>query len=165
MKQIVSKKNLSMYTFTLDEEGTLQIQAPTLFKPLMMQAQQAQELALWLVDAYQLSTPQQPEPTFVSSNESPATSPTIAETSTAQQESAPVIEPPVPTEQPLDIAQRVIREAIEQAREQYPEVLNPENHDRFLNQILRAAAIKPLLAQNLISRKQILLLVEQDLGS
>ena len=157
MKQIVSKKNLSMYTLTLDEEGTLQIQAPTLLKPLMLQAQQAQELALWLVDAYQLSTPQQPEQSLAQL--APSNS---IEAPTIQQAPEPVIEP---VEQPLDIAQRAITEAIFQARKQYPDVLNPENRDRFINQILRLPEIKPLLSQNLISRKQILLLVEQHLSA
>lgn len=155
MKQIVSKKNLSMYTLTLDEEGTLQIQAPTLLKPLTLQAQQAQELALWLANAYQLATPQQPEQAAIPPDTNHASvAPAI------QQSSAQTVKT---TEQPQQIAQRVISTAISQARAQYPEVLAPENRDRFIDQILRSSEIKPLLSQNQLSRRQILLLVEQGL--
>ncbi|GLV59108.1 hypothetical protein KDH_59360 [Dictyobacter sp. S3.2.2.5] len=43
-----SKKQLGMYSVNLDEEGALQIQAPTLLRPLQLDAQQVRELQQWL---------------------------------------------------------------------------------------------------------------------
>ncbi|GCE19988.1 hypothetical protein [Dictyobacter kobayashii] len=43
-----SKKQIGMYSISIDDDGALQIQAPTLLRPLQLDAQQAQELQHWL---------------------------------------------------------------------------------------------------------------------
>ncbi|GCE19987.1 hypothetical protein [Dictyobacter kobayashii] len=54
---------------------------------------------------------------------------------------------------------------IANASAQYPASLAPENRDRFIDQITRHPAIRPLVSQGKVSFKQIMLWVEQDIAS
>ncbi|GLV59107.1 hypothetical protein KDH_59350 [Dictyobacter sp. S3.2.2.5] len=54
---------------------------------------------------------------------------------------------------------------IENASAQYPASLAPENRDRLIDQITRHPAIRPLMSQNKISYKQIMLWVEQNIDA
>ncbi len=132
-------RTIGTYTFTLAEDGALTIEAAHLQEPLTFAASQVQELQDWLT---QLKV------------SSPGTAPVEA-----LQEAA------VPSESGEDVAGRVIAEAIALARESYPAGLELENRDRFIDQITRDPLVKPFIAQGKISRKQIMLEIEQRLSS
>src|SRR5450755_823538 len=132
-------RTIGAYTFTLTEDGTLTIAAAHLREPLTFAASQVQELQDWLIQQRISST--------------------ASATTAAFQEAA------VPTESSEDIVGRVIAEAIALARESYPAGLELENRDRFIDQITRDPLVKPLIAQGRISRKQIMLEIEQRLST
>ncbi len=131
-------RTIGAYTFTLTDDGALTIEAAHLQAPLTFAASQVQELQDWLAQQR------------VSS---PGSAPTE------------VSEAAVPIESSEDVVGRVITEAIVLARESYPAGLELENRDRFIDQITRDPLVKPLIAQGKISRKQILLEIEQRLSS
>lgn len=147
-----------MYTFTLNDEGTLQIAAPTLMKPLTIEAKQAQDLARWLAEAYQMQSV-------------PSASPEVAPVAAPQVSTAtrPEVEQPVqaPTatvaETPEAKTRRIIQQQAAAAREQYPESLTLEKRDFLIEQITRVAEIRPLLSQGKVSWKQIMLWVNQEI--
>lgn len=132
-------RTIGAYTFTLTEDGTLTIVAAHLQAPVTFAASQVQELQDWLVQQR-------------------ISSPGSAPTEAFQQATAP-------TESSEDIVGRVIVEAIALTRESYPAGLELENRDRFIDQITRDPLVKPLIAQSKISRKQIMLEIEQRLSS
>ncbi len=134
-----SARTIGAYTFTLAEDGALTIEAAHLQGPLTFAASQVQELQDWLMQQR------------VSS---PGSAPTAA-----------VQEATVPTESGEEVVSRVIAEAITLTRESYPAGLDLENRDRFIDQITRDPLVKPLIAQGKISRKQIMLEIEQRLSS
>ena len=147
------KKQFGMYAVIIDEDGALQIQAPTLLKPLKMDARQAQDIAAWLAEVYHITPVSTPNTT------APSTSTTSATPTQT------VSEPAVVNEPPETIAQRAIATTIATVQDQFPSSLAPENRDRFIEQVSRHPDIKPLLSQGKISRKQVLLWVEQQLGT
>lgn len=162
-----SKKQLGMYSVNLDEEGTLQIQAPTLLRPLQLDAQQVRELQHWLNEVNPPAGTQAAAQPVATPDTPPAN---VAPTVTAA--AAPVAPPKVTNEPaapasvaPETIAQQIIHEMIENASAQYPASLAPENRDRFIDQITRHPAIRPLMSQSKISFKQIMLWVEQDIDA
>jgi hypothetical protein len=132
-------RTIGAYTFTLTEDGALTIEAAHLQGPLTFAASQVQELQDWLMQQRVSST---------------GSAPTAALQETA-----------VPIESGEDVAGRVVAEAIALARESYPAGLELENRDRFIDQITRNPLVKPLIAQGRISRKQIMLEIEQRLSS
>ncbi len=136
MTRIIDTKNIGSYTLSLYDDGAMTIQASQMQNPLTFDAGQAQELVLWL-------TQQKTSPIGA------PVSPTIAEPHVESSE---------------EIAHRVIDGAIALTREHYPASLDIENRDRFIDQITRDPDIKPLVAQGDISRKQIMLWIEQRLG-
>ncbi|GHO83352.1 hypothetical protein [Dictyobacter formicarum] len=158
-----SKKQLGMYSVNLDEEGTLQIQAPTLLRPLQLDAQQVRELQHWLNEVN--------PPIGTQAAAGPAATPdtnAVNATPAITAAEAPVAPPRVPPEPaasvaPETIAQQIIQEVIENASAQYPASLAPENRDRFIDQITRHPSIRPLMSQNKISFKQVMLWVEQNI--
>lgn len=153
MALIAHKKQIGMYTFTLSENGTLQIQAPTLLKPVIVDARQTLELAQWLAELHQIApgNSSSPMPQPVQEAVPVSTSTPVAAPSTSEEVA----------ESPEDSARRAIRETVSAIDAQNPEMLAPENRDRLLEQVLRQAAIRPLLAQGKVSRKQVLLWVDQ----
>lgn len=132
-------RTIGLYTFTLAEDGALTIEAAHLQEPLTFAASQVQELQDWLAQQR-------------------VSSPGSASTEAFQQATVPI-------ESSEDIVGRVIVEAIALARESYPAGLELENRDRFIDQITRDPLVKPLIAQGKISRKQIMLEIEQRLSS
>ncbi|GER88827.1 hypothetical protein KDW_29890 [Dictyobacter vulcani] len=162
-----SKKQIGMYSISVDEEGALQIQAPTLLRPLQLDPQQAQELQAWLSGIYTDNTPQPvtnnaPTPDTTAPGETALPSEAATPASTITTPPAPT--PVTPAASPQATAQHIIREAIANAQAQYPASLAPENRDRFIDQITRHPAIRPLMSQGKISFKQIMLWVEQAIG-
>ena len=150
-----SKRQLGMYTVTLNDDGSLQIQAPTLIRPLSIEARQVQELQQWLNDLQPGNVSQSGTGQTVGAGEA-SSAPGIAATT------APEI---VANEPPEAIAQRVIQEIISNAGANYPETLAPENRDRFIEQVTRNATIRPLMSQGKVSYKQVTLWVEKQLGT
>ena len=132
-------RTIGTYTFTLAEDGALTVEAAHLQGPLTFDASQVQELQDWLAQQ-KVSSP--------GSTSTEAFQGTI-----------------VPTESKEDIVGQVISEAIALARKSYPASLDLENRDRFIDQITRDPLVKPLMAQGKISRKQIMLEIEQRLSS
>jgi hypothetical protein len=132
-------RTIGVYTFTLAEDGILTVEAAHLQYPLTFAASQVQELQDWLAQQK------------VSSSGS-----TLTEA---------FHEAVVPSESSEDVVGRVIAEAIALTRESYPAGLELENRDRFIDQITRDPLMKPLIAQGKISRKQIMLEIEQRLSS
>lgn len=162
-----SKKQIGMYSISVDEEGALQIQAPTLLRPLQLDPQQAQELQSWLSGIYTESTPQP----ATNSMSAPATAapvetgrPSEVITPAPTVTTPPVSAPVTPAATPQATAQQAIRETIANAQAQYPASLAPENRDRLIDQITRHPAIRPLMSQGKVSFKQIMLWVEQAIG-
>ena len=141
MTKIVDARTIGSYTLSILDDGAMTIEAAHLSASLTFAAAQTQELLQWLS---QQKIMLQPE----------------ASNAVAVQE--PAI---VPVESSEETAQRVIKEAITLAREQYPASLDLENRDRFIDQVTRDSDIKPLVAQGKISRKQIMLWIEQQVGS
>ncbi len=146
-----SKRQLGMYTLTLNDDGSLQIQAPTLIRPLHIEARQVQELQQWLNDQQPGYAPQ--------AGAAPTAPATVASTPSSP---APAVDA---NEPPATIAQRTIQEIIANTSANYPESLAPENRDRFIEQVTRNATLRPLLSQGKVSFKQITLWVEQQLGT
>ena len=140
MAKIVNTKNIGSYTLSIFDDGAMTIQALQLHDPLTFDAGQTLELQQWLSQQQNLLQPEIPN----------ATAPQASEVA--------------PVESSETIAQRVIDDAIAQTREHYPASLDIENRDRFIDQITRDPDIKPLVAQGKISRKQIMLWIEQRLG-
>ena len=132
-------RTIGAYTFTLAEDGALTIEAAHVQGPLTFAASQVQELQDWLAQQKVSSTGSAPTEAFQ--------------------------EATVPTESSENVVGRVIAEAIALARESYPAGLELENRDRFIDQITRDPLVKPLIAQGRISRKQIMLEIEQRLSS
>ncbi len=155
MKQIASKKTLGMYTIAVDVEGTLQIQSPTLLKPLIIESQQAQELTRWLAEQLNIAIPQSNAGTDPVAT---AVAPTAPVTPTAAPQTV------APDEDPVAVAKSTIYDIIADTGAQYPDSLAPENRDRFIEQVLRNATIRPLVSQGKISRKQVTLWIEQRMG-
>ncbi len=141
MTKIIDTKNIGSYTLSLSDDGVVTIEAARLPEPVVFAAEQTQELMQWL---------------FQQKNLLPSdaiSSPAIVQTPAA-----------APVESSEEIVQRVINNAIALAREHYPASLDLENRDRFIDQVTRDPAIKPLVAQGKISRKQIMLWIEQQVG-
>ena len=138
MTKIVDTKNIGSYTLSISDDGAVTIEAARLLEPVTFAAAQAQELLQWLSQQKNVLQP---------------------ETSNATATQAPA-----PVERSEEVAQRVIRDAIVLAREHYAASLDPENRDRFIDQVTRDPDIKPLVAQGKISRKQIMLWIEQQVG-
>ena len=138
MTRIVETRNIGSYTLSIDDDGAMLIEAAGLSERITFDAGQVQELVQWLT---QQNNHLQ-----------------------AEISSAPQIPVAKPVESNEATAQRVIEDAITQAREHYPASLDIENRDRFIDQITRDPDIKPLVAQGKISRKQIMLWIEQRLG-
>ena len=138
MTRIVDTRNIGSYTLSIDDDGAMIIEVAGLSERITFDAGQVQELVQWLT---QQNNHLQ-----------------------AEISNAPQIPVAVPAESSEAIAQRVIEDAITQAREHYPAGLDIENRDRFIDQITRDPDIKPLVAQGKISRKQIMLWIEQRLG-
>ncbi len=138
MTRIVETRNIGSYTLSIDDDGAMLIEAAGLSERITFDAGQVQELLQWLT---QQNNHLQ-----------------------AEISSAPQIPVAEPVESSEAIAQRVIEDAIAQAREHYPASLDIENRDRFIDQITRDPDIKPLVTQGKISRKQIMLWIEQRLG-
>ncbi|GAC1365099.1 MAG: hypothetical protein PVS3B1_31070 [Ktedonobacteraceae bacterium] len=143
-----------MYTLTLNDDGSLQIQAPTLIRPLSIEARQVQELQQWLNDQ---------QPGNVTSGGAVQTP--VAAASTTTTTASPPAPPAATNEPPETIVQRTIQGIISNAGANYPESLAPENRDRFIEQVTRNATIRPLMSQGKISYKQVTLWVEQQLGT
>jgi hypothetical protein len=142
MTKIVDAKNIGTYTLSIYDDGTMTIQALQLHDPVTFDAGQTQEIVQWLSQQKNLL-----QLDAIASH-------VIAETPVA-----------APAESSEAIAQRVIDDAIAQTREHHPASLDIENRDRFIDQITRDPDIKPLVAQGKISRKQIMLWIEQRLGA
>jgi len=146
-----SKRQLGMYTLTLNDDGSLQIQAPTLIRPLNIEARQVQELQQWLND------------------QQPGYAPQVSAAPAAPITTAAAATSPAPTvaanEPPEAVAQRTIQEIVANTSANYPESLAPENRDRFIEQVTRNAILRPLLSQGKISFKQVTLWVEKQLGT
>jgi hypothetical protein len=106
----------------------------------MFDAGQAQELLQWLS---QQKNVLQPDVSGAAATQAPAAA---------------------PIKSSEEIVQHAINDAITLARERYPASLDLENRDRFIDQVTRDIDIKPLVAQGKISRKQIMLWIEQQLG-
>ncbi len=141
MSKIVSTRTIGAYRLSIADDGALTIQAAHLHNPLIFDGGQAQELLQWFSEQKDLYLKIAPAETV------------------AQQEVAS------PAESSEEIVQHVITDAIALARERYPANLDLENRDRFIDQITRDPLVKPLMAQGKISRKQIMLWIEQRLGS
>ncbi|GCE27462.1 hypothetical protein KDA_29460 [Dictyobacter alpinus] len=158
------KKQIGMYSISVDEEGALQIQAPTLLRPLQLDPQQAQELHSWLSGLYGGNT----TPTPVAAPEAVPAPVEVAPAPVEAPVDPPVTSAPAPQQPagtPQEVAQRAIRESIATAHAQYPASLAPENRDRFIEQVTRHPAIKPLMSQGKVSFKQVMLWVEQNIES
>ena len=140
MTKIVNTKNIGSYTLSISDDGAMIIEAARLSEPITFNTGQVQELQQWLNQQQNLL--QSDIPNVI----------------------APQVAATTPVESSETIAQRVIEDAIAQTREQYPASLDIENRDRFIDQITRDPDIKPLVAQGKISRKQIMLWIEQCLG-
>ena len=136
MTKVVNTKNIGSYTLSISDDGAMIIEAAHLSEPVTFNAGQALELQQWL-------SQNQPEISNVATPQEPVAAP--GESSEA-------------------VAQRVIDDAIALTREHYPAGLDIENRDRFIDQITRDPDIKPLVAQGEVSRKQIMLWIEQRLG-
>jgi len=159
-----SKKQFGMYSITLNDDGSLQIQAPTLLKPLIMDAQLVQDLQKWLQEQTGSEQPETPSTIIPIPNAPITSSPPIAPLTPAPDPTA--TSAPEPDSEPPDIfVQRLIKQIIQTTQEQTPERLAPENRDRFVEQVTRNAALRPLMSQGKITYKQILLWVEQQLGT
>ena len=141
MTKIVATKHIGSYTLSISDDGAVVIEAAQLPEPVTFDAGQAQELLQWLTQQKSLVQPG-------------VASATATQTSDE-----------TPVESTEEIVQRVIKEAIVLAREHYPASLDSENRDRFIDQVTRDPDIKPLVTQGKISRKQIMLWIEQQLGS
>ncbi len=139
MAKIVGTKNIGSYTLSISEDGAVTIGGARLSEPVMFDGGQAQELLQWLSQQKNV----QPEASTAAATQAIA---------------APVVE------SNEEIAQRVIRDTIAFTRERYPAGLDFENRDRFIDQVTRDPDIKPLVSQGKISRKQIMLWIEQQLG-
>lgn len=153
-----SKRQLGMYTLTLNDDGSLQIQAPTLIRPLSIEAKQVQDLQQWLNDLQPGNVSQSATGQATSAGAAGGTSsaPSIAATTTSEV---------IANEPPEATAQRVIQEIISNAGANYPETLAPENRDRFIEQVTRNATIRPLMSQGKVSYKQVTIWVETQLGT
>ncbi len=164
MSQVVHKKQIGMYTFALNDEGALHIQAPTLLKPITMEARQVQDLAHWLAEVYQVEIAP-PSVGSTSTQEgpvgAPATPPVAVQASTA--DAGPAGETATVKETPEETTRRVIRQQVASAREQRPESLALEKRDLLIEQITRVAEIRPLLSQGKVSWKKIMLWVDQEI--
>lgn len=137
----MDSRKIGSYTLSISDDGAITLEAAHLHEPLTFDAAQAQELRQWLLQQKNL----------------------------VQSEAATVPTPPqppitAPAENNEEMVQRVINDAITLARERYPASLDLENRDRFIDQITRDPAIKPLVTQGKISRKQIMLWIEQNVG-
>lgn len=153
-----SKKQLGMYTVTIDEDGSLNLQAPTLLRPVTLDAKQVKDLHIWLNS---VDTEHAPAAT------TPATTqPAVIEPIAPTAPQTPV-EPVVQTlnVSPEVFTQQTIQAAIAEARNQHPSSLAPEYRDRFIEHITRNPAIRPLMSKGQVSFKQVMLWVEQALGS
>jgi hypothetical protein len=140
MTKIVDTKNIGSYTLSISDDGAVIIEAARLSEPITFNTGQALELQQWLSQQQNLLQPE------------------ISNATTTQAPAA------IPVENSEAIAQRVIDDAIALTREHHPASLDIENRDRFIDQITRDPDIKPLVAQGKISRKQIMLWIEQRLG-
>jgi hypothetical protein len=137
MTRIVDTKNIGSYTLSLYDDGAVTIGAARLLEPVTFDVGQTQVLVQWLTQQKNLLPPDA------------LASPAIVEAHVESSE---------------EIAQRVIDGAIALTREHHPASLDIENRDRFIDQITRDPDIKPLVAQGKISRKQIMLWIEQRVG-
>ncbi|GCF09090.1 hypothetical protein KDI_26540 [Dictyobacter arantiisoli] len=146
-----------MYTVSSDDDGSLQIQAPTLLRPLQLDAHQVQELLKWLNELH-------PEHAQQASSSVPDSAPQVAASSiAAPTETVSTQDAPIPnTETPETIAHNIIQATIEVDRSQHPALLDPENRDRLIDQVTRHPDIRPLLSKGKITVKQITLWVEQS---
>ena len=147
-----------MYTLTLNDDGSLQIQAPTLIRPLSIEARQVQVLQQWLNDLQPANVSQGSTGHTASAGVADSAAPGI----TAAMSPAPEV---VADEPPETVAQRVIQAIISNTSANYPETLAPENRDRFIEQVTRNATIRPLMSQGKITYKQVTLWVEHQLGT
>ena len=140
VSKIVDSRKIGSYTLSISDDEAITLEAAHLQEPLTFDAAQAQELRQWLL---QQKNVVQSEVTSITTPPPPVTA---------------------PAESGEEMVQRVINDAITLARERYPASLNLENRDRFIDQITRDPDIKPLVAQGKISRKQIMLWIEQNVG-
>jgi hypothetical protein len=146
-----SKKQLGMYTITIEDDDSLQIQSPTLLRPLILDSKQVDTLHTWLNEVRPLASV-------------PVEHSTPATTTGPQDSDQRPATPAAPIVSPEAVAQQAIHDAITEAKAEYPIVLEAENRDRFIQQLNRNPQIKPLLTQGKVSYKQIMLWVEQDLS-
>lgn len=153
-----SKRQLGMYTLTLNDDGSLQIQAPTLMRPLSIEAQQVQDLQKWLNDLQPGNVLPGSTGHVAGAGVTDAAAPGI----TAAMSPASEV---VADEPPETVAQRVIQQIVSNTSANYPETLAPENRDRFIEQVTRNATIRPLMSQGKITYKQVTLWVEHQLGT
>lgn len=155
-----SKKQLGMYTVLIEDDDSIQIQAPTLIRPISLDSKQVGELHMWLNEVHPQGVPTGTNPT--------SASPITQEHITPAPESQGTTEPAAPaasTANPEQITQQAIRAAIITAQSEYPAALAPENRDRFIEQLTRNPQIKPLVTQGKISYKQIMLWTEQSISN
>ncbi|BCL81064.1 hypothetical protein ccbrp13_35290 [Ktedonobacteria bacterium brp13] len=148
-----SKKQLGMYTITIEDDDSLQIQSPTLLRPLSLDSKQVDTLHTWLNEVRPLASVPIEHSTLATAT--PVTTAGLQDPD--QQPAAPIVSPE-------SVAQQAIHDAIAEAKAEYPVVLEAENRDRFIQQLNRNPQIKPLLTQGKVSYKQIMLWVEQDLS-
>ncbi|MBA2682358.1 MAG: hypothetical protein H0U76_28690, partial [Ktedonobacteraceae bacterium] len=145
------------YTLTLNDDGSLQIQAPTLIRPLSIEARQVQDLQQWLNDLQPGNVPQGSTGHVASAGVTDSAAPGITEAMSPT--------PEVADEPPETVAQRIIQQIVSNTSANYPETLAPENRDRFIEQVTRNATIRPLMSQGKITYKQVTLWVEHQLGT
>ena len=136
MTKTLETRNIGSSRLSISDDGTLKIEDTRFPEPLVFTTEQAQELLQWLTQQKNLLVP------------------TILPTQATE----------APIESSEETAQRIISDAIALARERYPASLDLENRDRFIDQVTRDPEIKPLVAQGKISRKQIMLWIEQKAG-
>lgn len=148
-----SKKQLGMYTITIEDDDSLQIQSPTLLRPLSLDSKQVDTLHTWLNEVHPLASVLIEHSTLAAATPATTTEPQALD----QRPAAPIVSPEA-------VAQQAIHDAIAEAKAEYPIVLEAENRDRFIQQLNRNPQIKPLLTQGKVSYKQIMLWVEQDLS-
>lgn len=69
-----------------------------------------------------------------------------------------------PAASPEEVTRHAINEAIAQAQASYPASLAPESRDRFIEQIARHPTVRPLVSKGQVSRKQLMLWIDQQLS-
>ena len=158
-----SKKQFGMYTIILNDDDSLQIQAPTLIRPLSIEAKQVQDLNGWLNE---LLRERSQQPSIIPIPNAPLTPhPPVAPVVNTTHATETPVPATTTNESPAEIAKRVVLETIDSVQMQNPGTLAPENRDRFVEQLTRNPTIRPFMSQGKVTYKQILLWVEERLGT